>query len=242
MWAPAAATAQTRDMTAESGTTLGIRTKIASTMMTMSSPWAKARGMATDGREKNTDTRRHKITDTRRRRGTNTRRRKTTTEVVAEDMGTTLIEVANKAGEAQVDTVVVTKEAPAQGADADTAQTKAEGSGQTRIVAPARTEARANALTQRKGLAGVAAPMDGLPLRHRMPIREVNTEAWIRSSSTNGSAKQCWKKSSGTRGHHRMPPQLIGDSMSRKTINRPCCGASTGRSNISSPNRRRGRK
>ena len=242
MWAPATATAQTRGMTAESGTTLGIRTKIASTMMTTSTPWAKARGTTTDGREKNTDTRRHKVTDTHRRRGTDTRHRKTTVESEAEDTGTTLTKVANKAGEAQVDTVVVAKEAPAQGADADTAQTKAEVSGQTRVVVSAQMEARANALTQRKGLAGVAAPMDGLPLQHRMPIREVNTEAWIKSSSTNGSAKQCWKKNSGMQGHHQTHPQLIGGSMSRKTTNRPCCGASTGRSNISSPNRRERRK
>ena len=117
MWAPAAATAQTRDMTAESGTTLGIRTKMASTMMTMSSPWAKARRMATDGQEGNTDTRRHRATDARRHKTTDTcrhkttniRHRRSTTTGETEATGTTLVKVALKVGKAQENTTTAAK-------------------------------------------------------------------------------------------------------------------------------------
>ena len=101
---------------------------------------------------------------------------------------------------------------------------------------------RVNAPTLRKGLAGVAALMDGLLQQHRMLTREANFGAWTMTSSTNGSAKQFWKRNSEMRGLRQTPLQRIGGSMSRKTTNRPCCGASTGRSYISSPNRREGQR
>ena len=245
MWAPVAAIAQTKGTTVGRGTSLAIRTKTALMTTTTSTPWAKAKGIATGGREKSTDTRRHKNTDTRRHKNIGTRHRKdtstlhhrTSTEEEVEATGTTRIKVVSKAGEVQAVTAVVAKGAPAQGAVADTAQIKTEVSGRTRIEALAQMGVRVNAPTPRKGLAGVAALMDGLQ-QHRMLAREANFEAWIMTSSTNGSAKQFWKRNSEMRGHRQVPLQRIGGSMSRKTTNRPCCGASTGRSNISSPNRR----
>ena len=131
MWAPVAAIAQTKGTTVGRGTSLAIRTKTALMTTTMSTPWAKAKGIATGGREKNTDTRRHKNIGTRHRKDTSTLHHRTSTEEEVEATGTTRIKVVSKAGEVQAVTAVVAKGAPAQGVVADTAQTKTEVSGRT---------------------------------------------------------------------------------------------------------------
>ena len=189
-------------------------------------------------RHKTTDTHRHKTTDTNRRKTIDTRRHRATAKGEAEAMGPAPAEVDNRVTGARVITAAVAIGAQARVEDADTAQIKAEGSGQTRIADPVQVEVRTNAPTQTKGQAEVAAPMDGLLRRHQMLAKEANTGAWKTRNSTNGSVRRCWKKNNGTRDLRQAPPLTSGDRMSRKTTNRPCCGASTGRSNISSPNRR----